>query len=154
MVFALDVVLVVADELVFVGEFEEDCEEAEELLDDFGVAFAAEGLDFGYVCCEDGGLAAVVSAVEFRDVVHLHVVFDAVSEAGLVSFYLELEGEGGDVHAMSGGTVPVVFASLEIVRVVVLEFLLEWERVEFAAKGKLPVDFFLADVEVLDIEEA
>jgi hypothetical protein len=40
---------VVADELVFVGEFEEDCEEAEEFLDDFGVAFSAEGFDFSDV---------------------------------------------------------------------------------------------------------
>jgi hypothetical protein len=48
-VFPLDVVLVVADELVFVGEFEEDGEEAEEFRNDFGVAFAAEGFDFGDV---------------------------------------------------------------------------------------------------------
>lgn len=38
-VFALDVVLVGADELVFVGKFEEDCEEAEEFDYDFVVAF-------------------------------------------------------------------------------------------------------------------
>lgn len=42
MVFAFDVVLVVADELVFVWELKEDGEESEELLDYFGVAF----LDF------------------------------------------------------------------------------------------------------------
>lgn len=38
-VFAFDVVLVGADELVFVGEFEKDCEEAEEFDYDFIVAF-------------------------------------------------------------------------------------------------------------------
>lgn len=38
-IFAFDVVLVGADELVFVGEFEEDCEEAEEFDYDFIVAF-------------------------------------------------------------------------------------------------------------------
>lgn len=38
-VFARDVVLVVADELVLVREFEENGEEAEKLLDYFGVAF-------------------------------------------------------------------------------------------------------------------
>jgi hypothetical protein len=38
-VFAGDVVLVVADELVFVWKFEEDSEEAEKFFDDFCVAF-------------------------------------------------------------------------------------------------------------------
>lgn len=39
MVFAFGVVLVIADELVFVWEVEEDGKEAEELFDYFGVAF-------------------------------------------------------------------------------------------------------------------
>jgi hypothetical protein len=38
-VFAGDVVLVVADELVFVRQLEEDGEEAEELFNDLCVAF-------------------------------------------------------------------------------------------------------------------
>lgn len=38
-VFSLDIVLVGANELVFVREFEEDCEEAEELDYDFIVTF-------------------------------------------------------------------------------------------------------------------
>jgi hypothetical protein len=38
-VFSLDVVLVVTHELIFVGEFEEDGEEAEEFFDYFCVAF-------------------------------------------------------------------------------------------------------------------
>jgi hypothetical protein len=46
MVFTLDVVLMLFDELVFVGEFENDGEEAEELDDDFVVALSAEGFDF------------------------------------------------------------------------------------------------------------
>ena len=46
MVFTLDVVLVLFDELIFVGEFEYDGEEAEELDDDFVVALSAEGFDF------------------------------------------------------------------------------------------------------------
>jgi hypothetical protein len=45
-VFTLDVVLVLFDELVFVGKFENDGEEAEELDDDFVVALPAEGFDF------------------------------------------------------------------------------------------------------------
>lgn len=38
-VFPLDVVLMVTYELVFIGKFEEDGEKAEELFDDFRVAF-------------------------------------------------------------------------------------------------------------------
>lgn len=38
-VFALDVVQVVLDKLLLVGELEQDCEEAEELYYDFLVAF-------------------------------------------------------------------------------------------------------------------
>lgn len=43
-VFALDIVLVVADELVFVGKLQQDGEEAEELFDNFGVAFLSRRL--------------------------------------------------------------------------------------------------------------
>jgi hypothetical protein len=46
MVFTLDVVFVLFDELVFVGEFEDDGEEAEKLDDYFIVALSAEGFDF------------------------------------------------------------------------------------------------------------
>ena len=46
MIFTLDVVFVLFDELVFVGEFEDDGEEAEKLDDYFIVALSAEGFDF------------------------------------------------------------------------------------------------------------
>lgn len=46
-VFPFDVVLVVADKLVFIGELEQDREEAEEFDDDFAVAF----LDIHLVTC-------------------------------------------------------------------------------------------------------
>ena len=39
MVLAFDVVEMVADELILVGEFEEDGEEMKELFDNFGVTF-------------------------------------------------------------------------------------------------------------------
>lgn len=39
MVLALDIVLVVADQLIFIRQFKQDCEEAQKLLNDFGVAF-------------------------------------------------------------------------------------------------------------------
>jgi hypothetical protein len=58
------------------------------------------------------------------------------------------------LHAMSGWTVPIVLASLEIVRVVVLEFLLDGQCVEFTTEGELAIDFFLTDVEIFDVEEA
>jgi hypothetical protein len=44
-VFAFDVVLMLFDELIFVGQFENDGEEAQELDDDFVVALSAEGFD-------------------------------------------------------------------------------------------------------------
>jgi hypothetical protein len=81
MVFAFNVVLVVSDELIFVGDFEDDGEEAEELDDDFAVAFAAEGFDFFDVVLQDGGLGTLVVAVELREVIHLHVVFDGFGES-------------------------------------------------------------------------
>jgi len=84
-VFALDVVLVVFDELVFVGQLEDDGEEAEELDDYLAVAFSAEGFNLFDVVLQDGGLCALVVAVELGEVVHLHVVFDGFGESGGVS---------------------------------------------------------------------
>jgi hypothetical protein len=43
---------------------------------------------------------------------------------------------------------------VQVLKVVVLQLLLKRQFVELAAKSKLSIDFFLADVEVLDIEEA
>lgn len=43
---------------------------------------------------------------------------------------------------------------MQILEVVVLQLLLKRQVVELAAKSELSVDFFLADVEVLDVEEA
>jgi len=67
--------------LVFVRQLEDDGEEAEELDDDFAVAFAAEGFDFFDVVLQDGGLGTLVVAVELREVIHLHVVFDGFGES-------------------------------------------------------------------------
>ena len=55
---------------------------------------------------------------------------------------------------MTSGSVSIVLTTLQVIAVVVLEFLLEWQGVEFPSQGKLAVDFFLADVEILDVEEA
>jgi hypothetical protein len=82
-VFAFDVVLVVFDELVFVGEFEDDGEEAQELDDYFVVALSAEGFDFFDVCLQDRRLCTLVVTIEFGDVENLNVVFDRLGESGL-----------------------------------------------------------------------
>lgn len=43
---------------------------------------------------------------------------------------------------------------MQVLKIVVLQLLLKRQIVELAAKSKLSIDFFLADVEVLDVEEA
>jgi hypothetical protein len=43
---------------------------------------------------------------------------------------------------------------VQIFEVVVLQLLLKRQFVELATKSKLSVDFFLANVEVLDVKEA
>ena len=55
---------------------------------------------------------------------------------------------------MTSWSVSIVLTTLQIVAVVILEFLLEWQGVEFASQSKLAVDFFLTDVEVFNVEEA
>jgi hypothetical protein len=88
-VFAFDVVLVVLDELVFVGQFEDDGEEAEELDDYFIVALAAEGLDLFDVVLQDRRLCTLVVTIEFGDVENLNIVFDSLGESGLSAEDLE-----------------------------------------------------------------
>ena len=82
MVFTLDVVLVLFDELIFVGQFENDGEQAEELDDDFVVALPAEGFDLFDVVLQDRRLCALVVAVELGDVIDLDRVGDSLSESG------------------------------------------------------------------------
>lgn len=55
---------------------------------------------------------------------------------------------------MPSWSVSIVLTTLQVITVVILEFLVEWQSIEFAPQGKLAVDFFLADVEVFDVEEA
>lgn len=57
------------------------------------------------------------------------------------------------LHAVTGRSISVVLALGKVIRIVVLEFFFERERVEFATKRELVVDFFLTDVEVLDVKE-
>ena len=82
MVFTLDVVLVLFDELIFVGEFEYDGEEAEKLDDYFVVALSAESFDFFDVILQNRRLCTLVVAVELGDVIDLDRVGDSLSESG------------------------------------------------------------------------
>lgn len=75
-VFSLDVVYMVADELVLVWELEQVGEELEQFDDDLLVAFAAKGFDLFAMVLEDGWVDALVVAVEFGQVVDLDVVSD------------------------------------------------------------------------------
>ena len=43
---------------------------------------------------------------------------------------------------------------MQVLKIVVLQLLLKRQVVELAAKSKLPIDFFLADVEIFNVEEA
>ena len=58
-----------------------------------------------------------------------------------------------DLHAVTSWSVSVVLTTLQIIAVVILEFLLEWQSVECASQGKLTIDLFLADIKVLHVEE-
>lgn len=58
------------------------------------------------------------------------------------------------LHPVSSWTVAVVVATHERLLIVVLELLLERQRIELAAQGELPVHLLLGDVEVLDVKEA
>jgi hypothetical protein len=51
-------------------------------------------------------------------------------------------------------TVAIVLAIVQVLEVVVLELLLQRQVVELPSEGKLSVDLFLADAEVLHVEEA
>lgn len=80
-VFALDIVLVVFDELVLIRELEDDCEETEELDDDFVVALPAETFDLFDVVLEDRRLSPLMVAIKFGEVVDLDVVLDSLGES-------------------------------------------------------------------------
>lgn len=58
------------------------------------------------------------------------------------------------LHAVASGSVSIILAIDEIVGVVVFEFLLKRKAIKFTTKGKLTINFFLADVESLHIKES
>lgn len=57
-------------------------------------------------------------------------------------------------HSVTSWAVAIVVAADEGFVAVVLEFLLQRQSVELPSEGKLSVDLFLGDVEVLDVKEA
>lgn len=80
-IFALHIVLVVFDELVFVFELKDDGEETEELHYDEVVTLPAECFDLLDVFLENWRLSTLVVAVEFGEVVDLDVVLDGLGES-------------------------------------------------------------------------
>jgi hypothetical protein len=69
---------------------------------------------------------------------------------------MHCESSGGcrNILSQSCRAVTVVLAVVQVLEVVVLELLFQRQFVELPSESKLSVDFFLADAEVLHIEEA
>lgn len=61
---------------------------------------------------------------------------------------------GRNLHSPSAGPVTVVLPASEIDLAVELQFLLKGELVKLAAERELAIHFFLADVEIFNVEEA
>jgi len=80
-ILSFDIVLVVLDQLVFVGKFEDDREEAKELNHHFRVTFPAEVLDFFDVVLQNGRLSALMVSIKLGEVVDLDVVHDRLSQS-------------------------------------------------------------------------
>jgi hypothetical protein len=55
---------------------------------------------------------------------------------------------------MTSRSIAVVFAPDEVIRVMILELLLEWQGVKLATQSELLINFLLADIEVLHIEKS
>ena len=55
---------------------------------------------------------------------------------------------------MAGRAIAVVITAHKVGAIVILEFLLKGQRIELSPESELPINLFLADVEVLHIEEA
>lgn len=86
MILALDIVLVLLDELVFVFEFENDGKETQKLHYDKIVTFPAEGFDLFDMVFQERRLGTLVVAIELGKVVDLDVVLYSVGESdGLVA---------------------------------------------------------------------
>lgn len=118
------------------------------------MAYPTKSLDLIKVICQNRRLLSMVVSVELGNVVYLHVILDAVSKADQSVSTLPLPYSKGVLHAVTSWSVPIVLAPLQIIAVVILELLLEWQSIECTSQGKLAIDLFLGDVEVLDVEEA
>jgi hypothetical protein len=58
------------------------------------------------------------------------------------------------ILSKSSRAVAIVLAIVQVLKVVILQLFLQRQVVELAAQSELSINFFLADAEVLDIEEA
>jgi hypothetical protein len=115
--------------------------------------YPTKSLDLINVIRQNRRLLSMVVSVELGYVVYLHIILDAISKAVQSASTLLLLYSKGDLHAVTSWSVSVVLTTLQILAVVILELLLEWQSVECASQGELAIDLFLADIEVLHIEE-
>ena len=113
----------------------------------------------GDVIGKDRRLLSLMKPIELGNVIHLHVVFNAISETRILSVQKVLIKHEVKLvvqvsHAMTSWSIPVILPLYKIIRIVILEFLLKWQRVKFTTKCKLAIDFFLTNIEVLNIEKS
>lgn len=93
-------------------------------------------------------------AIKFGDIVHLHIILDSIPQTAFLGKHEYYTFARVVSHAMTGRSISIVLAPGKVVRVMILELLLEWQRIKLATKSKLSINFFLADVEVLHIEKS
>jgi hypothetical protein len=94
-------------------------------------------------------------AIKFGDIVNLHIILDSIPEAtSLVRMNNMMTFASGVSHAMTGRSISIVLPPGKVIRVMILELLLEGQSIKFAAESKLLINFFLADIEVLHIEKS
>jgi hypothetical protein len=154
MVFASHVVNVILDQLILVGKLEDDGKEAEKLVHNFFVTLPAEVFDLLDMVLQNGRLSTLVVPVKFGEVVDLDVVDDRFRESEWSADSWVLLRSRSHILPESSRAVAVVLAIVQVLEVVVLQLLLQRQVVELAAQSELSIDFFLADAEVLDVEEA
>lgn len=119
--------------------------------------YPLKSLNFIKMVRQSRRMLSMVVSIELGNVVYLYIILDAVPKAGsisLISTLSSLTAKGSILLAVTSWSVSVVLTTLQVSAVVILEFLLEWQSVEFTSQGKLAVNFFLADIEVFDVEEA
>ena len=117
------------------------------------MAFAAESFDFVDVILQHRRLWSLMIAIELGHVVNLDIVLDLGGETVCRSAQSASKATQQHLLPQTGRSISIIFATLEVLKVVVPQLLVEWKIIELAAKGELPIHFFLANAKVLDVEE-